>query len=99
MPFIAVRPKASEDLAEIWAYIARDSLRRADAMSLRFDREFRSLARRPGIGRSRPELCLGLRSISVRSYVVFYFPRRHGIEIVRVLHGARDVRPLFAENG
>ena len=98
MPSVTIRPKASDDLAEIWAYIARDSPRQADAMAVRFDKEFRLLARYPELGRSRPELLPALHSLPVGRYVVFYLPRPRGIEVVRVLHGARDLRPLFVED-
>jgi toxin ParE1/3/4 len=31
-----------------------------------------------------------------RKYLIFYIPRDYGIEVVRVLHGARDLEALFA---
>jgi toxin ParE1/3/4 len=40
------------------------------------------------LGRSREELVPGLRSLPFGRYVM-------GIVIVRVLHGARDLGPLF----
>jgi len=83
------------DLAEIWAYIAEDSTRHANAFAARLDQEFRMLARQPNIGRERPELLAGLRSIPVERYVVFYIPTSRAIEVVRVLHGARDLTPFF----
>jgi toxin ParE1/3/4 len=36
-----------------------------------------------------------LRSFPVKNYVIFYRPLEDGIEIVRVLHGAQDLPPLF----
>jgi len=56
MPSIVVRPRALDDLSEIWAYIADDSVAHADAFTTLIDRKFRMLARRPNIGRARPEL-------------------------------------------
>jgi len=47
------------------------------------------------MGRARPELGHGLRSFVVGQYVVFYRPSTKGIEIVRVLHGARDIGATF----
>jgi toxin ParE1/3/4 len=35
-------------------------------------------------------LASGLRSFPVGRYVIFYMPTPKGVEIVRVLHGARD---------
>jgi len=85
------------DLAEIWAYIAQDSPRHADTFAGRINRGFQMLARRPEIGRARPELLTGLRSFPVGHYVIFYLPRSRGIEVVRVLHGSRDLNPFFQQ--
>jgi|HubBroStandDraft_5_1064220.scaffolds.fasta_scaffold208023_2 toxin ParE1/3/4 len=97
MPSIVIRPKAAADLAEIWAYIAEDSPRQADAFVARINEEFRLLARQPRMGRERPELLDGLRSFPVGKYVIFYVPRSRGIEVVRVLHGARDLKLFFEQ--
>ena len=98
MPSVAIRPKALEDLAEIWAYIADDSSRHADAFAAAINREIRDLARHPLIGRARPELLSDLRSLPFGRYLIFYLARKRGIEVVRVLHGARDLKPLFDED-
>jgi toxin ParE1/3/4 len=47
------------------------------------------------IGRSRDELAPGMRSFPVGRYVVFYLPLDDGIDVVRVLHGARDIETVF----
>ncbi|MBI4904741.1 MAG: type II toxin-antitoxin system RelE/ParE family toxin [Acidobacteria bacterium] len=42
----------------------------------------------------------GMRRFPVRgfdNYVIFYLPRLGGIDVVRVLHGNRDVGKIFAE--
>lgn len=46
-------------------------------------------------GRSREELAPGLRSLAFGRYVVFYMPLPDGIDVVRVLHGSRDIDALF----
>ena len=98
MPSVVLRPRALQDLAEIWAYIAEDSLRQAGIFVAALDREIRELARRPLIGLARPELFADLRSLPFGRYIIFYLPRKRGIEVVRVLHGARDLKPLFDED-
>src|SRR5579863_6567237 len=98
MPSIVIRPKALDDLAEIWAYIAGDSVREADAFASRIHKEIRMLSRQPRMGRERPELLADLRSFPVGRYVIFYLPRPRAIEVVRVLHGARDLKPLFEQD-
>jgi toxin ParE1/3/4 len=98
MPTIVVRPRALYDLAEIWAYIADDSVDRADAFAALIDRKFQTLSRRPGIGRTRPELATDLRSFAVGNHVIFYLPIANGVEIVRVLHGARDLEAVLGDD-
>jgi toxin ParE1/3/4 len=98
MPVVIKRPRAKSDLVEIWDYIADDSEARADAFIDRIDQKFRTLTQRPGIGRLRGELAVGLRSFPVGRYVIFYRPLSNGVEIVRVLHSARDLNAdFFAE--
>ena len=92
---VVVRPRALDDLAEIWAYIADDSPDQADAFVDLVDSKFQALSRRPGLGRRRPELSPDIRSLTVGRYVVFYLPLSRGIEVVRVLHGSRDIESIF----
>jgi toxin ParE1/3/4 len=94
---ILTRPRALLDLAEIWSYVAEDSVRNANAFASRIDKTFRLLARRPGIGRARAELYPDLRSFVVGTHVVFYLPLENGIDVIRVLHGARDIKAVFEE--
>ena len=86
------------DLAEIWAYIAEDSPRQADVFAAALDREMRDLGRHPLMGRARPELLTDLRSFPFGRYVIFYMPRKRGIEVMRVLRGAQDLKPLFQQD-
>lgn len=53
------------------------------------------LARNPKAGRERPDLAPRLRSFPVARYVLFYRPIDDGVEIVRVLHGSRDIDSIF----
>ena len=100
MPVIVRSPRAKSDLVEIWDYIAEDSEARADAFIDRIDKKFRTLAQRPGMGRLRDELSVDLRSFPVGRYVIFYRPLSNGVNIVRVLHSARDLdTDFFTEEG
>jgi toxin ParE1/3/4 len=53
------------------------------------------LAGHPNLGRSRDELEEGIRSFPVGKYVIFYRVIPAGVEIVRVLHGSRDLNAIF----
>lgn len=47
------------------------------------------------MGRARPELGPAIRSFPIGKYVVFYEPIQDGIDVFRVLSGARDVDAVF----
>ena len=95
MPRLLKRPEAENDLDEIWWYIAQDSPHQADRFLDRLQERFLALADFPKMGTSRDDLQAGLRSQPVGNYLIFYFPLADGIEIVRVLHGSRDVASLL----
>ncbi len=95
MPVIVERPRAKSDLAEIWDYIADDTEARADTFVEKIDQKLQALAARPNIGRLRDELAEGMRSFPVCRYITFYLPLPDGIEVVRVLHSARDLNSIF----
>jgi toxin ParE1/3/4 len=97
MPNLVVRPRALTDLAEIWAYIAEDSPERADAFADLLTTKLEALARRPRMGRLRPELAEDIRSFTVGRYVIFYGAISRRVEVVRVLHGSRDIEAIFEE--
>ena len=49
------------------------------------------------IGRMRDDLQPDLRSFAAGSYLIFYRPIDDGIEVVRVLHGARDIERAVSD--
>lgn len=91
MSQILKRPRARADLAEIWDYIAEDSEARADAFIESIGQKLETLVDNPSIGRARDILGESIRSFPVGRYVIFYLPLQDGIDVVRVLHSARDL--------
>jgi toxin ParE1/3/4 len=90
-----ISPRASEDLTEIWSYIADDSLANADSFIDKLYETMQVLSRQPGSGRHREEIAPGIQSFPFGRYIIFYRAVTSGIEIVRVLHGARDIENIF----
>ena len=86
---------AEKDLEDIWQYIAEDSVKRASNFLRLIERKIRYLSKNPLAGRARTELVTNLRSFPVGNYMLFYQPSAAGVKIVRVLHGARDIKNLF----
>jgi len=97
MPEITLRPQALEDIVEIFAYICQGSPKHAESFAELVRSHFERLAKRPRLGRSRPELMPDVRSFGVGRYLIFYLPRKHGIEVVRVLHGSRDIASILED--
>lgn len=91
-------PQALEDLLDIWCYIAGDNPSEADRYLDYLEAKLRLLASATSIGRQVDDLGQGLRSLPVGNYMIFYRQARGGIDIVRVLHGARDIASLFRDD-
>ncbi|MCE9523587.1 MAG: type II toxin-antitoxin system RelE/ParE family toxin [Alphaproteobacteria bacterium] len=89
------RPEAAADLVEIWDYIANDDPAAATRMLERIEKVMRRLLNGARLGRPRPELARDIRSIPCKPYVIFYCVTEPDIEIIRVLHGSRDIETLF----
>jgi toxin ParE1/3/4 len=98
MPNILKKPLAEADLLDIWNFIANESLEKADIFLQKMENKLKILAENPGVGRKRDELLPNLRSFPVGSYLIFYYSINKGIEVVRVLHGARDIPNFFADS-
>lgn len=95
MARVTRRPLAAADILDIWDYIAEDSLDQADRWVDKLDEQFRLIATQPLMGRARHELAADLRSFPFGRYVIFYAPVADAIDVVRVLHSARDVDAVF----
>jgi toxin ParE1/3/4 len=88
---------AEQDVREIWEYVAEYDLAFADKMiDLVFDK-FQLLADHKEIGRRLDYFIIEMRMLPFKKYQIFYFPNDDGVEIYRVLHGARDVEGEFED--
>jgi toxin ParE1/3/4 len=95
MPHILKRPRAEADLVGIWNYIAQDSPANADRVLDRINDTLNRLAALPFMGQARFDLAPGLRMFPVGSYLIFFRPIESGIEVIRVLHGKRNITGRF----
>ena len=95
MSRLAIRPEAIADLESIEDHIALDDVDQALAFIERLYETMTLLAGQPLMGRARPELGADIRSFPVGRYVIFYQPISNGIDVVRVLSGARDIDAVF----
>ena len=94
---LLVRGAAESNVDEIAARIAKENLSAAIRFYQRVEETFERLAAWPNCGAprlTRNPLLQGLRSYPIRgyrNYLVFYIPYEDRVEILHVIHGARDI--------
>lgn len=90
---------ARQDLAEIGRYIAEKSQSRETALRFLDNVSTRCelYASQPALGEHCPDLGANVRQFAVGNYIVFYEGMADGIQILRVLHGSRDVPAAWRE--
>jgi toxin ParE1/3/4 len=90
--------QAQQDLRGIWRGLAEfSSLESADRVIQTIQKKFKVLVQFPSSGRAREELELGLRSFPAREYMIFYRIGEAQVEIVRIIHGRRDIEAIFTD--
>ncbi len=91
---VLIRPAANADADDIFAWIARDDPVAAGRLVQRIFEAARRLADFPQSGTPRPELAPDARSIVVGNYVVLYRVGPDSVDILRIVHGARELTAL-----
>jgi toxin ParE1/3/4 len=98
MSRVLIDRKGIDDLIGIAEHIGiekqrpKAARRFLDQIAAKFD----LYASQPELGQSRPELGEGVRTfVFKKKYVVIYRPLADGIDVLRVLHGARDYPNLL----
>jgi len=89
-------PEASQDIIEIYEYIAQDSVEAAERLREELLEALRGLAEMPGKGHRREDL--SKRPVlfwPVRSYQIIYRSSGVPLDIVAVLHGKRNIRRIL----
>ena len=97
-------PKAEQDLNEIAQYILENNLEAALRFVDAVEKTCTDLTEMPDIGHTfyahNPAL-KDMRMIRVSkaysSYLIFYRQTKRGTEVIRILHGARDLATLFGK--
>ncbi|MDJ0733367.1 MAG: type II toxin-antitoxin system RelE/ParE family toxin [Nostocaceae cyanobacterium] len=96
-------PQVIRDLIDLATYIASDNMDISDEFLNAAQETFKQLAQTPKIGRvgqfDNPNLA-DIRQQTIkgfRNYLVFYRIRDADVEILRVLHGRRDIEAILDE--
>jgi toxin ParE1/3/4 len=87
---------ARRDLSEILRFIAQDSRRNGERFLARIEAKCQRLADGVELGNPIPKIS-GVLYWTIRRYVIIFRRMQSGIEVLRVLHGARDWMAEFEE--
>jgi toxin ParE1/3/4 len=98
MAQILFTPLATEDLKEIWLYLAENAGNESANKFLKaVKKKCENVAAFPEMGRVRHEYLVNLRSFPFGKYIIFYLPLSDGIEVLRIVHSSRDIVQIFDE--
>jgi toxin ParE1/3/4 len=95
-----VAPRASDDLDDIWYYVANESssIEVANRLIDSITDRFYLLASHPHLGRARgDDFGVGVRSFPVGEYVIVYCVDGLDVLILRVAHGKRDIEAMLGD--
>jgi toxin ParE1/3/4 len=84
--------RAREDLLDIWLYIAsRNSDAIADRVYDHIERTCQLLKDHPQLGPARPEIAEDARALVIERWLALYRLAEDGVQVVRIIDGARDL--------
>ena len=91
--------RARADLLDIWLEIASKNPAAADRLYDRLEARVKVLGEFPEIGTARPDISAEVRMLADGSYLILYRIATDNVQIVRVLHGAREIDQRVSEDG
>jgi toxin ParE1/3/4 len=97
---LLVKSPAWDDLRDIGLLIGAENADAADRFLTAAKESFDLLRRHPRIGRLRSFSVPGVRSWLIpdfQNYLIFYLPTGTEVQILAVLHGARDLASALAQ--
>lgn len=87
--------QAEDGLLQIHGYNAAHSIQAASRFVTHLHDNCLRLSEMPGLGVSRDKLRPGLRQRVVSEYLILYRIDGDSIQVVRVVHGRRNLKKLF----
>ena len=94
-PYV-LSPEVLQDLQDIWDSIAADNVVASDKLEDEFFDAFEMLAKGPSMGHTRSDLTeRDVRFWPVGQYLIVYRSLPTPLQVVAVLHGARDLAEVI----
>lgn len=94
MSRLVISPKAEIDAEDIGDYIAKDNPVAALNLVRRLKEKSLMLSENPLIGVKREDIAKNLRYFPVGNYLILYRALNDGVEVVRYVHGMRDLKRI-----
>lgn len=100
---ITSSPEALQDAEDIFAYLAKQSLKTARRFNEAVADTIDSISADPQLGIRWESRIARLKNLRWRriaafpNYLIFYWAAEDRVEIVRILHGSRDLANLFGK--
>lgn len=88
-------PQADQDLEDIGDFIAQDSALQAKAVVAGLRLRAHNISNAPHAYPTRNDLGIGLRAMIWRPYLVLFRVTPVHVEVIRIVHGARDLKRLI----
>ena len=101
---VRITPKADHDVDEIYEWLHRENPARANRFLEAVDQTIQAVSQMPGIGSRRYAhipLMPGMRMVKVKQferYLLFYLERNEFIDIIRIVHSARNLPEALNES-
>ncbi|MEK7724621.1 MAG: type II toxin-antitoxin system RelE/ParE family toxin [Acidobacteriota bacterium] len=99
---IRKKPQAERDIEECFVYIGEDNLDVAVHFLVAVEDSIEEIGRNPFVGSQRKFKNPQVKNLRMRlvksfsNFQIFYTTQAETIEIIRVLHGARDLEDIFS---
>ncbi|MHA7870560.1 MAG: type II toxin-antitoxin system RelE/ParE family toxin [Salipiger thiooxidans] len=92
---LVILPAARADLVDVADFIALDNPERAMSFVAEIEAKMGQIAERPESFPLRDDVYQGMRAARHGRYLIFFLNSEEEVQVVRVLHGARDLPGLF----
>jgi len=92
---LVISDDTEQDLIDIWSYIAEDNPVNATRFLRKLADKYHWLTENSEAGVNRDNLLTDLCSFPFAKYMLYYRVKNDTLELVRVLHGSRDLGLVF----
>lgn len=86
---------AETDIDEILNFLLNEGEEYAKKILSEIGKRLTLLEKNTYLGKPQDDILLNLRSFPAQKYIIFYTPIEDGIEVFRIIHGARNIDGIF----